>query len=341
MKNTTNTIALFMTILAVTPACQKASDTPAAVTPVPTPTPVYTPALVFNSGFEGSTQISATTNPQIDQITGIDNTVAAPNDWVTNLQNKSGFGGWRFYYEQGTTTQRFAKIGTDPVNAANKVLQFAITQPHITLSSGEVKARVQVEQYGGTGVKEFYQSTRLFLPADFDKFSNGTVPGSGDWITLFEYWNNAGWLTTVQYPFRISVNLDKAAANATSPLRFEIHGQTFDAATGKYTNVWQGMNTAVTVPTGKWMTVDIYFKEGRGNDGRFYMAITPDGGTKTTVFNVENSTCHPQDSTPDGLTEINPLKLYTSANVITYLNANGGKMQVYWDDYKIWLNKKP
>ena len=318
-------------------ACQKGSDTPTT----PTPAPVVDPTLVFNSGFEGSTQISANTALQYDQITGIDNTLPTANDWVNSLQNKNGFGGWRFYYEQGTAAQRFAKLVADPTNAANKVLQFAIMQPHITLASGEVKARVQVEQYGGTGVTEFYQSVRLYLPADFSKFSNGTVPGSGDWITLFEYWNNAGWLTNVNYPFRISVNLDKAAATAGSPLCFDIHGQTLDAATGKYTTIWEGLNKNFPVPTAKWLTVDTYFKEGKGNTGRYYMAVTPDGGTKTVIFNVENSTCHPNDPAPNGITEINPLKLYTSANVINYMNTNGGKMQVYWDDYKIWLNKKP
>ncbi|GAB2595162.1 hypothetical protein [Spirosoma areae] len=247
--------------------CQKSSDI--SVTPTPTPTSVVDPTLVFNSGFEGSTQISANTTLQYDQITGIDNTLTTANDWVNSLQNKNGFGGWRLYYEQGTIAQRFAKLVADPTNATNKVLQFGILQPHITLASGEVKARVQVEQYGGTGVKEFYQSVRLFLPKDFDKFSTGTVPGSGNWITLFEYWNNAGWVTNAAWPFRISVNLDKVAPNATSPLRFAIHGQTLDAASGEYTTVWEGTNTTVTVPTGNWMTVETYFKEGKGTSGRY------------------------------------------------------------------------
>lgn len=335
MKNNFDLFFFFLVSFLFVTGCQKTDDTPTA-----TP-PIFTETLVFNSGFEGTTQISTTANPQIDQITGIDNTLPTVNDWVSSLQNKNGFGGWRFYYEQGTTAQRFAKIVADPTNAANKVLQFGITEPHITLASGEVKARVQTEQYGGTGVKEFYQSVRLFLPKDFEKFNNGTVPGKGDWITLFEYWNNAVWLANVNYQFRVSVNLDKAADVAGSPLCFEIHGQTNDPVARKFTNVWQGINTKYPVPIGKWMTIESYFKEGRGNDGRYYMAVTPDGGAKTVVFNVENSTCHPNDPAPNALTEINPLKLYSSANVVNYMNANGGKLQIYWDDYKIWLNKKP
>lgn len=336
MKKRHYSFTLLWAIFLFISACQKASDVPTVTTP-PTPNPV----LVFNSGFEGTTQITATSNPQIDQITGVDNTSDTVNDWVNSLQNKNGFGGWRFYYEQGNAAQRYAKIVADPTNGANKVLQFGITERHITLASGEMKARVQVEQYGGTGVKEFYQSVRLFLPKDFEKFNNGTVPGKGDWITLFEYWNNAGWIANVTYPFRVSVNMDKASAVAGSPLCFEIHGQTFEVATNKYTTVWEGINTKFPVPIDKWMTIEIYFKEGRGNDGRYYMAVTPDGGTKTVVFNVENSTCHPNDTAPNGLTEINPLKLYSSANVVNYMNANGGKLQIYWDDYKLWLNKKP
>jgi hypothetical protein len=319
-------------------ACKGKDDNGGTVTPTPTPT---TPILVFNSGFEGSTSIT-NSNGQTDQISGIDNSLSTANDWLNTLQNKNGFGGFRFYYEQGNNTQRWAKIVADPTNAANKVLQFAILQPHITLSTGEVKARVQVEQYGGTGIKEFYQSVRLYLPADFNKFNTGTVPTTGDWITLFEYWNNASWVTNATYPFRVSVNMFKATSGlAGSPLCFDIHGQTLDVNSGKYTTVWEGINKNFPVPIDKWMTIEMYFKEGRGSEGKYYMTVTPDGGTKTVVFNVANSTCHPSDPAPNGITEINPLKLYSSANVVNYMNTNGGRFQVYWDDYKIWLNKKP
>lgn len=314
--------------------CQKSNDAPTNAEQ-----PLDKAILVFNSGFEGSTQVSSNATGQYDQITGIDTRVSAPNDWVNDLQNKNGFGRWRFYYEQGSPSQRYAKIVEDPLNPANKALNFTILEPHITLSSGEVKARVQVEQYGGTGVKEFYQSVRLFLPKDFDQFSNGTVPGKGDWITLFEYWNNAVWPSNATYPFRISVNLDKVTPDPSSPIRFEIHGQVNEA--GKFKTIWGGTKESFNVPTGKWMTIEIYFKEGKGSDGKFYLAATPDGGSKTVVFNVSSPTCHPDDPAPDGLTEINPLKLYTSANVVNYMNAKGGKLQVFWDDYKIWLNKKP
>lgn len=88
-----------------------------------------------------------------------------------------------------------------------------VANPRLVLNSG----------FGGstqivtTSNLQFYQSIRLYLPADFNTFTNGTVPGSGDWITLFEYWNNASWMTNAQYSFRTSVNLDKAAAVAGSP----------------------------------------------------------------------------------------------------------------------------
>ena len=82
-------------------------------------------------------------------------------------------------------------------------------------------------------------------------------------------------------------------------------------------------------------------KEGNKETGRFYMAITPDGGSKQVVFDVTNFTHNTQDPAPDGFTGYNPMKLYTSKEVVAFMKSNGKTLQIYWDDFKLWKNKRP
>ncbi|MFT6679410.1 MAG: hypothetical protein ACJAZG_002090, partial [Granulosicoccus sp.] len=37
----------------------------------------------------------------------------------------------------------------------------------------------------------------------------------------------------------------------------------------------------------------------------------------------------------------NPMKLYTSDELLNYMIANNGILQIYWDDFKLWKNHKP
>ena len=47
------------------------------------------------------------------------------------------------------------------------------------------------------------------------------------------------------------------------------------------------------------------------------------------------------DKNPDGVTEFNPLKLYTSKQQIEFMKSKGKTLQVYRDDFKIWRDKLP
>jgi len=35
------------------------------------------------------------------------------------------------------------------------------------------------------------------------------------------------------------------------------------------------------------------------------------------------------------------LKLYTSKGLIDYMNSKGKTLQIYWDDFKLWKDKRP
>ena len=48
-----------------------------------------------------------------------------------------------------------------------------------------------------------------------------------------------------------------------------------------------------------------------------------------------------KDPGPDGVSDFNPLKLYTSKSLIDFMRKNGKTLQIYWDDFKLWKNKKP
>ena len=104
-------------------------------------------------------------------------------------------------------------------------------------------------------------------------------------------------------------------------------------------DVWEYTNLDYDVPIGKWMTIEINFIEGDACNGHFYMSITPDGESKTVVHDIQDYTYNPTDPTPDGLADFNPLKLYTSDDLVNYITDEGGLLQVYWDDFEIWKDK--
>ncbi|MFC4213571.1 hypothetical protein GJU39_12865 [Pedobacter petrophilus] len=306
-----------------------------------------TGTLVASSDFNNSA--ISYVDPQRDDLTGIN---VSPYDWTTSNFGKS----FRFYYEGGTSTDRKAVITTDD-NSTNNILKYIITNG--TIAANPPKARVQVEIDGfkdpvtGGYFKEFYQSVRMKLHySSFKKIlddPNRLVPPTPtydphDWLTLFELWNNNTWGD--DFPFRIGITLKKSAN--LQNFNFEAGAQ--KDVSGSFQDVWKNSSSTFVVPLGTWMTVDIYFKEGTAgsNNGKFYMAVTPDGGTKTVIFDYatgtnHNWTQHPGDPNPDGVQSWNAMKLYTSKTIIDAVKAgtNPQSLQVSWDNFRIWRDKQP
>jgi hypothetical protein len=215
------------------------------------------------------------------------------------------------------------------------VLQFWLNEPYLA-SENQEKARVQVDFYGiGGGYKEFYQSVRVFLTEDFEVLKN--YPRSIGWLTISEFWNNEWWVKGEPYGFRITLGIGKESAESK-----ELHF-ILEAENPGQKLVWEAdhKKSKVEVPIGKWFTMDYYFKEGNQETGRFYLAITPDGGKKQVVYDVTNFTHMTKDPAPNGLTGYNPMKLYTSKEIISYVKSQGKTLQIYWDDFKLWTNKRP
>lgn len=291
------------------------------------------PELLFQSGFEGETKVLPHTNGN-HQLIGGDKKLKY-SDWSNDVEKRARAKNVNINYTGGDSTKRFVKIIPEPGNPKNKVFQFWLNESYLA-SENQEKARVQVDFYGiEGGYKEFYQSVRVFLTEDFEVLKN--YPRSIGWLTISEFWNNEWWVKGEPYGFRITLGIGKESAESK-----ELHF-ILEAENPGQKRVWEADRKAskVEVPIGKWFTMDYYFKEGNQETGRFYLAITPDGGKKQVVYDVTNFTHMTKDPAPNGLTGYNPMKLYTSKEIISYVKSQGKTLQIYWDDFKLWTNKKP
>lgn len=300
--------------------------------------------LVFQTGFEGSSHLIAnspnvpdfiTQHYTIDDIEGIDNTLREKNDWIKDLDQNPRAGQFLIEYTGGDSTQRYVKIIPEPGNPSNHVLQFWL-KDWWAASEGQQKARIQTDIYGiKEGFKEIYQSQRVFLTEDFNVLK--TYPKPIRWCTISEFWNNEWWVKDEKYGFRVTLGIGKPTS-AESDLYFILNAE--DAGQKEVWNANQNPNK-VKVPIGKWFTMEYYLKEGDKNNGRFYMTITPAGEQKQVVFDVTNFTHNTSDPLPNGFTGWSPQKLYTSKELIDYVKSNNKILQIYWDDFKLWRNKRP
>ena len=292
--------------------------------------------LIFQSGFEPGSKVVAKGSDA--DITGKDVSVEAPNDWTEDFDNHPVVGTFSLQYQGGTESQRYAKIIPEPGNPQNHVLHFWLNEPNVDGKKGRIQANI----YGGkTGLKEFYQSERIFLPEDFNQVR--LYPEKINWLTIAEFWNNITWSQSVPNRYRLTLGIGKPA-KGESDLYFIVDGQDcqlFPDDSQKYTTLWSEMNWQVKVPIGKWFTLEYYYKEGDNKTGRFWMAIQTEGGKREVVFDLTRVTHNSIDPAPDGVTEFNPLKLYTSKQLIDYMRSEGKTLQMYWDDFKLWKNKRP
>ncbi len=291
--------------------------------------------LIFQSGFEPESGMIKR-NSDAD-INGIDNSFPDHNDWVNDLDNHPDIGNFNIQYQGGDSTMRYAKIISEPGNPSNHVLHFWLDAPNV----GGSKGRIQANIYGNKDIFELYQSVRIFLHEDFHTVKK--YPKKITWLTIAEFWNNITWSQSVPYRFRITLGIGKPVA-AESDLCFIIDAQDcqlFEDGSQKYTTIWTGSNETVNVPIGKWFTLDLYYKEGNNETGRFFLAMTPDGGPEQIIFDIKKITHNTEDPDPDGVGDFNPIKLYTSKDLINFMKGQGKTLQIYWDDYKLWKNKRP
>ena len=324
------------------------------VSPVSPVSQATGPELVFRNGFEGSTRILPRANSsQHYDLLGNDGTPGS--DWKVDLEQKTPyFGTGQLFLESGTEAQRKAEIVADPLNPANHVLRFRITEKHIVLPTGEVKARIQHEIGNhnppppGGFIKEYYQKVRLYFSPDFAVLEAAPTDNIG-WIVMQEFWNDPQWDQpngdgTFKPRHQARTGIEVVKRNGR--LHFGAKGRDpVMEVPAPGNNSWEVYNERFAIPLGKWMTQEIYVKEGgsagTANPGRFYMAITVDGVKTVIVDKTGMTTSEEPGAVPDGQTAWSPMKIYTEGRVVDWFKAKGKVMDVLWDDLEIWLNRRP
>jgi len=296
------------------------------------PDPNFDSNLIFQTSFEGTSKVITTKDDQIDDLVGIDHTLTKPNDWVADFDDHPNIGEFRIYFEDGDVKQRYAKIAQDPTDPGNQVLHFGMPE-----SNAGGKGRIQADIYDCNGLKEIYQSVRVYFPPGFETLKD--YSSRIYWLTIFELWNNPSWIGN-EHPFRVSINLEKPRSENRSDLFFRVYGQD-KSVNNSWTSVWEQTNNRIAVPIGEWITLEVYVREGGSADGRFYMAMTTESGGKEVVFDITNYTHHPKDTNPDGLSHFNPMKLYTFKELIEFMQSNDETLEIFWDDYKLWKDRRP
>lgn len=250
-----------------------------------------------------------------------------------SAQTDGSLGSLAVQYQGGAPHQRQAVIVNDPVHDGNLAMQFFLRESNVEAADGLAdRGRVQLNAYNGAQMRarEVRMTARMFIGSDVASLRN--LPQTINWLTLSEWWNNASW-TGEPYPFRVSLNIVKVSPRKGVPLNFRASAQTLDPTTQTWNHiVWQVTNRTVPVPVGRWVTLEYAYLEGNASTGRFYLAMTPDGGQRAVLFDIRSWTHHPDDPAPDGLTHFNPLKLYTAKTVIDHVRNAGGVLSVHWDD---------
>lgn len=295
--------------------------------------------LLLNSGFEDSVRVNVRFKGD-EKISGIDYSMPSPNDW--SFKDGTRIKRIDIQYEGGDTTMRYARIVPDPTNPANKVMEFRIYEPNVGPDRGvKNKSRIQTTVVS-TDLHELHQSVRVYLHPNMAELKN--FSGVFSWLTLMEWWNNIGWNDT-EYPFRISFGIGKPS-DGQGELYFHVDSENLEysalAANQRvnFIRKWEEMNTDIEVPFGKWFTLEYYIKEGGPFGGRFYMTYKPDGGEEVVLFDIHGDTHGEGNPEPKGFRTWHPIKLYTDTKTVNHLRRYKKFMSVYWDDLKIWGEKK-
>lgn len=294
--------------------------------------------IEFLTGFERQAQVISRQASQQAKLIDLSDADACEKKNQTVLLQEFRLGKANIQFQGGAHKDRRAQIIGEPGAPGNQVLQFWLQRPNV-LGSDQLplKGRVQMNVYNNKNVRHVRMSVRMYLHPDFNYVRS--YPGKMNWLTISEWWNNAGW-TNESFPFRIAVNIIKENPRKFSPLVFKAHAQikTSDTRTGRKRwnqKIWESVNRGFIIPVGQWVTLEYGFLEGDNQNGHFFLAATVEGGKRTVIFDIGDYTQHPDDPNPDGLSHFNPIKLYTSSKLTEYVRSQGGALQILWDDLQL------
>lgn len=331
-------------------------------------------SLVFQSRFEIGKDPANPSNPnpnptriinpesQQPLIIGNEGYGTSSTDWEYNLEKKTPnkWNKFQLNYEQGSENQRFAKIIEDPSKPNNRVMHFQINSANVFIPfpqsgsqypDGQHKGRVSSEIFSNptvaSGVSEYYQKIKVYIPNDFSALKASNRPAASDWLLLHEFRDGIplpNGTSDQKKEFRVMVNLDKQSNvnNQNTDLYFKVIGE---QSLNGWKPVWEKLDTTFPVPLGSWIETEIYIKEGKGTAGRVYFAArvvnAKNDAPWKVLCDVNKPTVHTDNENPSGYTSWCPMKLYCSKEIVEVFNNASKKLYVYWDDLEIYEGRKP
>lgn len=241
-------------------------------------------------------------------------------------------------YEIFDTIAAIAQVENAPEMDGKKALHFKINSPNVEKEEKKTKSRIQLDIYKRPGIKSFVSEVSVFLPHTMNELNKYPYPIT--WLTLQEYWNaprNDKGTT-----FRISLGLWK---NKTGKLHFGYKAQ--DYIDGKFIDVEKESDERLEVPIGKWFRLRTEISEGDKNAGCMCISMMDD--EQDTILYKKNmqtmGTAFCEKKYPQqGFTLLQPIKLYTSADLTEWMKEKGYAIEAYFTDWKFdgipYLNKE-
>lgn len=295
--------------------------------------------LIFHSGFQPGTQMVDPIPSHKADLEGIDYSLQEKNDWDA-FDDHPNIGYFNFQLKDGNVNDRKVELISDPtayniIGKRNTVLHYWLKNAR---ENNNRKGRVEANIAHAKGLNNFYASQRLFLHKDFDILKS--YEHKITWLTIQEFWNNPNWDDS-EYPFRVTLSINKKSSGTVDELYFNIKAQTYNPLEKVFDTIWTDTNASIPVPVEKWFKLSTHFIEGNENTGRVVVKIMDEKQYEQTLFDVTNWTTHPENpEVYDGVPHFSSMKLYTKDSIIDHVRNNGGVLQMYWDDFELWKKKE-
>ena len=291
---------------------------------------------LFESGFEANSAILHPTGTFVPwTITGID--ASTGYDWTDDIRALgTGASDFGLYGAADHTwgTDTIIALVADPANASNQVLEFSA----INTATNGCRLQVGLEWNlpGSTLTTEYYEKYRM----RFDGFEelNTVGPASVEWLIIQQHFEHLVATPTCQVSnLYLSIHKGNGISSSTY---WDLGWRYTDGCDSGWVYfstpsdiAWHQTNTTVPIPNETWFTIEWYAKKGNGSTGRVIVYITPDGGTRTLLFDVTDYTEHPTRA--GYYRESSPFCIYADNTSDTMATA-GHPLTIYFDDFEYW-----
>jgi hypothetical protein len=316
-----------ITALALTASCgTNETDTAPAATLTPAVLDFAPGVLRFRSGFEPNVYIHGNS----EDIRGSDGM-----DFQSDLEGQPEVDRFILNMIGRSPDYAYAEIRPDPVKGGNRCLYFQLNDDDPDMSG---MTRAQCSWYfkttGDAVFQRAYLRYRVYWLPDLAELRQ--YPNAITWFTFMELWEDHNSALdgdpAGQCRFTLSFNKD---AGADLPLYWAISAEYMQPASVKFKDIWPvRTNRSIPIPFGRWATLEILFIRGQSASGRILLAVTPDGGARQVVFDIQDATEYPQ--TPLPFHAWNVWKLYTSDTQLDWMRSRGKIVGAYYDDFEWW-----